>query len=479
MSTENFSNRALELALLALGILFLGYAHFFALREAPGLHFDEAWAMNFAHRIATEPGFWPLTAQSPYTSPWAHYWAALWMRIFGSELLVFRASQVFFSFGGLLFLGLSLRDQGLRRAALWLPLSAALLPGLVLNHRFAIELNGLHAFCFGLAIWGLRRAPWLSALAWIVGSTAHILFFALGLALLGALIWEKRELRRADRVLGFVSASILAGFFYRVYLLIPEKGKGFALFLVALLAAFAFLLPIQRWVPRQKWLDSAVGIVAAVFLANALFFLEGSWSVAISTGLKPWQGQGSIGLLLFLPLALFLVWRGTRELPRFARRWFLLGVIILGAMMLKAAPRYYETALLALTVFFALGFAALPALQRWMALLLLALHAAWLYPLYFLTTPKEESLYLLAWKDSSRDFLSKQALVTVLGGSGCSLSDIKSVDSRVRESLLALSYGDWQQKAVCPYKELQVQRRAEADPIRGREEVADFVFWSP
>jgi hypothetical protein len=37
--------------------------------KAPGIHFDEAWAANYAHKIASEPGFWPINAMSPYTHP--------------------------------------------------------------------------------------------------------------------------------------------------------------------------------------------------------------------------------------------------------------------------------------------------------------------------------------------------------------------------------------------------------------------------
>lgn len=480
MSIENSSNRALELTLLALGILFLGFFHFFALHAAPGLHFDEAWAMNFAHRIAFEPGFWPLTAQSPYTSPWAHYWAALWLKLLGPSLYVFRFSQVILSLAGLLCFCVALWRRGYERAACWLPLMAALLPGLVLNHRFAIELNGFHAFCFGLMVLGLGlgRVAWLTALAWVIGSSSHILFFAVGLALLAAIVWEKREIRLGDRWCGGIASLALAAFFFRVFLLIPEKGKGLALFLVALFAAFGFFFPPTRWLPRPRWIDSFVGLVAFTFLANAVFFLEGSWSVALSTGLKAWRGLGGAGVVLFCGASLWLTYTGSREVPRFARRWFLLGVIVLGAMMLKPAPRYYECALLGLAVFLSLGVAALRPVQRWAVVFLFVLHAAWLYPLYVLTTPKEESLRFVLWKDSSRDFLSKQSLVAVLGGSGCQLSDIKTVDSRVREALQALSYGDWPVKpGGCLWKELNVARRGESSSGTHREEAADFVLW--
>jgi hypothetical protein len=105
----------------------------------------------------------------------------------------------------------------------------------------------------------------------------------------------------------------------------------------------------------------------------------------------------------------------------------------------------------------------------------LVLHALRLL-LAFATVPaREENLRLLFFKDSSRDFLSKQELVRFLGGLGCSFSDIKSVDSRVREALIALSRSDWPVAAhPCPWKEIRLARKAES--TQSGFEVADFVL---
>lgn len=174
----------------ALGLLLLAWIHFEALGVYPGLHFDEAWAMNYAWRIVNEPGFWPLTAMSPYTAPWTHYWAALWMKILGPSLLVFRASQVTLSLFGLLCLHLSLP----RGSRFFFPWALFLLPGLLLNHRFAIELTGFHVLCFGLLAFGLRyRTYTLAFAAALLGTTAHILFYGVALGLLFALSLEGKE----------------------------------------------------------------------------------------------------------------------------------------------------------------------------------------------------------------------------------------------------------------------------------------------
>ena len=80
-----------KLLLFLCGGLFT-WLHLYKIAYIPGLHFDEAWAMNFSRQIAFEPGIWPLTAMSPYTAPWAHYFAAIFMKVFSPSVLVFRLS---------------------------------------------------------------------------------------------------------------------------------------------------------------------------------------------------------------------------------------------------------------------------------------------------------------------------------------------------------------------------------------------------
>jgi hypothetical protein len=165
---------------VALGCALLVFLHFYRLRLIPGLHYDEAWAMNYAWRIAHEPGFWPLTAMSPYTAPWAHYWGALWMKILGPSVLVFRGSQVLLTLAGLACLGFAL-PKHVRAAFPW---AVLLLPGLLLNERFTIELTGFHVLCFGAMLLALRKQRFAAAsAAALFGSTAHILFYAVALSL--------------------------------------------------------------------------------------------------------------------------------------------------------------------------------------------------------------------------------------------------------------------------------------------------------
>jgi hypothetical protein len=326
----------------------------------------------------------------------------------------------------------------------------------------------------------VRRWILLAVFAWILGTTGHILFYGVGIAAIGAAVWERKELGWRDRWIGAGGCLLLALFFARVATLVPEKGKAWALVASAVLLAALVLARAERWRLWQKphW-ESVAVLLALVFLVNALFFLDGFWSLSITTGKEGWKGGRLLNLLFFLPAALWLARKGSREFPRWLRRAFLLGVICMGVMMLKPAPRYYELALLLVALFMAQGLASLPFLGRMAMVVFLFLHGTVLFSEYFSVTPRENALKFLLLKDSSRDFLSKQELVSVLGGSGCGLSDISGADSRVQEALIALSRADWPVDASkpCKWKNLQVERRAESGRAGIREEVADFVIW--
>lgn len=465
-----------------LGVALAGFAavlflQFFRLGQVPGLHFDEAWAYRHAARLAT--GAFTLEAMSPYTMPWAHYWGALWLQVFGTELWVFRASQAFLSVAGLGFCAVGLASRLGGRAGALFPWAVLFLPGLLFNHRFFVELNGWHVLCFGLGFWALARGrAWLVAFAWVAGTTSHLLFYPWGAALLGAAWLSGRSLSAKERWAAGVAALVLSVFFLRVYAGVPEKGKALALLLSGVGLGFHALY-LSRFPRRwpERWLLVGLGFVALPFLVNLLFFAEGSWNYAIQTGAPLWRHTFYL-LFLAVPLLAWLAWRGWGELAvaAAARFAFLLGVIGLGLLMLKPAPRYFETALLVLAMLMALGLGKMRARMRLLVMGALALHALLLYPSYFVEAPVETELRLGPFKDSSRDFLSKQTLARVLGARACALSDINSVDSRVGEALaaLALSPADWPvAEGRCPWPGLVVERRAESSPGFA-EEVADF-----
>jgi hypothetical protein len=467
----------------ALLLLTLGIVH---LADSPGFHFDEAWAMNYAYRIAFEPGFWPLTAMSPYTAPWAHYWAALFLRTLGPSLLVFRASQFLLSSIGLFLLGGAFE----RRERAILPWAILFLPGLWLNHRFGIELTGFHVFCFGVLLFAIARGRWpLACLAALLGTTAHILFYSVGIGGLAALLLSGRALGRKPRmafVLFFAGAAL---FFLRVLLMIPEKGKGAALLVSALLGVALLLARAESWALWRwagwRWL---LGLTALAFLANTIFFAEGLWTAALYSGWEAWKDP-VFELLLAAALASLasLAWKGLRDPGQtFFALWFQAALAFAGLMMLKPAPRYFELPMLCLALFCAQAWRALPREGRLVHGVVLGGNFLFLLGIQFFSPigralPVERPLHFLVFRDSSRDYLSTQALAAKIGGMGCKISDIGIGDSRVRESLQALSHSDWPLAALaCPGKFGLVRREylqeIHAAPQAGDLEYADFVL---
>jgi hypothetical protein len=477
MPTASTLKRA-DFWVAALGFAFLCTIHLVGLSEIPGLHFDEAWAMNYAHSLITAP----LTteAMSPYTAPWAHYWAAGWMAMFGPSVFVFRLSQVALAMQGFLLTAFALRKRGQGTAAAYLFPVAALLPGLVLNGRFAIELNGLHVFCLGALFFGLCfRRPWIAALAFLIGTTGHILFYGVGLGLVGAAIWSGRSFSKKERAAAMAAFLLMAAFFTKVWLAVPEKNKAIALVASGLSMAGLLAVKAERWKlwTLQIW-SWIAGLGAAVFGFNALFFADGIWSLAITTGKQSWKGVGIISLLLFAPGFAWLLWRGSKEMPRVLLRAGWLTLIALGLMMLKPAPRYFEVVLVGFAVIASLSVSRFTPPLRALVLAAMLVHALPTYVPYFSEIPHEAEFRFLFFKDSSRDFLSKQKLSAVLGGMGCGLSGIEMGDSRVFESLLAISLTDWPKAdRACPWAKLRVERKAEASRAGASGETADFLFW--
>ena len=396
----------------------------------PGLHYDETWAFTYAHRIATEPGFWPWQGMSPYTSPWTHYWAALWLS-WHDSLTMFRASQIFLSCAGIALLALAVVKD--KRFFLVVCLS----PALILNQRFAIELTGFHVFCAALFLLGLKkRSVILWVLALLLGCTSHILFISVAFAATVWVVLEKMELRASEKRAILVCGILLSGFFLRAAFLIPEKGKALAL-AVACLACGCFLwwgIPrflIFPWLRRLFW-PSAIFFGLSVF-----FFFSGAWPLGISTGdFQPW-------LLVFAPVFCFFFWRGFSRSPEGERLFFLVLLSAAGAMMLKPTPRYYELAFLGVAYFLHKGLVTSAPWQRQAGFVLLAVNALLIYPRYFSQIPQEKALHFLVWKDNSKDFLSKQELARIMGEAGCALSNISVMNSRNLDSLVALARHDW------------------------------------
>jgi hypothetical protein len=437
---------------VALGCALLVFLHFYKLGTIPGLHYDEAWAMNYAWRIAHEPGFWPLTAMSPYTAPWAHYWAALCMKVIGPSVLVFRGSQVVLALAGICCLAAAL-PKHIRAAFPW---AIILLPGLLLNERFAIELTGFHVLCFGALVLSMRREKFgLACVAALFGTTAHILFYAValsGIALVFLQGWLLSFKQRAWVMLYFMVTAV---FLARVLGSIPEKGKGAALVFSAALVITGVALEWNRWPLWRKpaW-SYLLGLAGLIYGFNCAFFAQGFWAAAVAKGIPFYNVDfqtlafwiGFLGLL-------YVCARGWAASPSWIPRAFLLLTVACGVLMLKPAPRYFELPMLVLACLLTYDLASWIYLVEWpvsrrLHLLtalsgVLALNTGITLANTALLPSVNAPIHFLFFKDSSRDFTDKHVLVEFLGGSGCARSDIHTGDPRLKEELDALALGDW------------------------------------
>lgn len=430
---------------------------FFGLQLAPGLHFDEAWAANYAHRIAFEPGFWPWRGMSPYTSAWAHYWGAAWFQVFGTSLFVFRASQIALTLLGLGFLAAALvRRQSGAVAAVFLFLVGTSC-FFIWNHRFAIELHGWHVFCAGLAAWALanplKPRAWALSFALVAGITAHLLFYAVALALF-ALWLKKREVLAGGlrRALGI--AWVLVGiFFLQMWGEVPER-KRILLLLTAhgLIGLTLFFQHKVQWAWLTKILGSKpwrflLALAAVVPGLLCLFFLEGSWVAALHTG--ELAGPG-LGLLIVGLVCLGLFWARAQE----AVLWWLLAFLLITVLGMapKPTPRYFELPALCLAALLAVSICSRPFWQRaaylglWAGVGLSTSFYTVLAPVV-LGQQQDAEFRRFGLKDSSSDFLSEQFLVGVIRSAGCGISDITTGDGRLVASLRFLEKDKFQPQA--------------------------------
>jgi hypothetical protein len=467
---------AFSLIALSLGLL----ARLLFLSRIPGLHFDEAWAADFAHRIAVEPGFWPFDAMSPYTHPWSHDLTAIFFKIFGTNLLVSRLAGLFMSVGGLVLVWRALVVWGEENAAVLFSFLAAMFVPSILNERFAIEINTFLVLCLGGLVYGISRRSWpLIFVAAVVGVTSHILFLAPLFA--AFLVWAaESRWRKRDRFWIAAIALALLPFFCNVFLKIPEKDKASALIFIDMVVVMSVVLlrNPSRWIFRLRkpgyFLAAAAG---SIFLLYACVIAEGHASILFTYGrvANPW--------LLFLTIptvALFLVYILVRVFKYPATslqnqnglffKWTGLTLLLVGLMSTKPAPRYFEIAFVLILAAIALILSRAPRRQVIFLMILmgsvsfLQLGLNYMKPGLMRTGVDRSYRYLYVGmyvvRDNSSDSLSKQDLVEDLGAEGCSFSDVRTEDSRLYESLRFLSFGDWNVSSLkrCPSGGIEVER---------------------
>ena len=445
-------------------ISFLGFSLMIAtglaaLARIPGLHFDEAWAANYAYRILTEKGFWPLDAMSPYTHPWAHYWTAGFFHLFGVNLFVYRAAGLSMCVLGAFLAWVTLVRIGERKAAIS-AVSADAIRAFRLERAALPGNHDVYIFCLGLLMFGAQiHSRLLSTLmvfiAVILGVTSHILFVAPVLGLLAVWGLQSGRWQWTHRLLVFLGGLSLFPFLWHVYRTIPEKDKAILLVIAdcALMGTVLFFGQMPRVIRRMReniqWLVTALVIPFCFYLA---VFSEGHWSVLFSQGriMAPWvlffSVPFTVGALIFL-VRVYARQKWTHSQERFWS-WILFTLFWLGVLAVKPAPRYFAMGffLIALGGAVLLGQIGRARASRFLipfgfvSALILVVNV-WIPGTH--GEQVDRSFRFLFFKDDSSDSLPKQDLVRYLGGKGCSPAQVTTGDPRLAEALKFLSHGDW------------------------------------
>lgn len=347
----------------AAAALYTQLAH---MTSVPGLHFDEAWQGLFAHRIATEAGFFPTSAMNSYTSPVLHYVLAGVFKLFGPTLAAMRGTFAAMNLSTMALIGSLLWKLGERRGVAWFILLWALLPLNVHNHRFYVEVTGFHGLCLALVLWGVAlwsRSTVLSTvlitLGIVAGTYSHILFIAVFLAGLLVLARSFPSDFRSARAKWLVAVIAL--------MLVPLPVRmGLGLKKLSPFVLAAGLCGVALWAAAMQnlwitWPRRALRISRFVpwlslpfLIAFVALMWNGFWPYAQATG-KLRLLWLPLNAAIFAGLVVLQYWRRASALfePRIAPRsrmllspsltWgaFLATFLITSILILKQSPRYY------------------------------------------------------------------------------------------------------------------------------------------
>jgi hypothetical protein len=468
-----------------LGFLALGLTHLLWLSQVAGWHYDEAWAGNYAYRIATEPGFWPLSAMTPYTAAWSHWIAAVAFHLFGTSVFVYRATGILEVMAGLALIATALWRRGERETAALLPWVVAFFPAIVMNHRWVIEMNTLFVLCAGLVVFGLSWGPSLTrnwfartliVLGVFVGVTSHVLFLAPVLALwfCGFVSgnWGQGENAKGDRLTVSLIALGLILFFFKIMLTLPPEDAWKAKSLIILSTFVLAMQGVESMIggfaarkfgadshfasgpSRYNWGKRAMAVPAIfgiVLLVPFFIFAEGSWLALFSAGRL--ETVFLIGTVC-IPVILTAVFAVKSERGTFSIRWEVLAwlpvcLILILVMVVKPGPRYYEIPFLYVATLFAWVLSRLQKSQAAIVMILWVLFgSAQLGVNYFKPdleqTQIDHEYHLWRFHDSSVDMLPTQRVATRLAQEGCTYDELEVSDYRLDECLRFLSHGaDW------------------------------------
>jgi hypothetical protein len=477
---------------LVLGLGFLAYflTHCLFLDQVPGIHFDEAWAANFAHRLSTGQLGIPIEAMSPYTVPWSHAVTALFFKLFHTSLFVDRLSGIFLSALGVFLACCALLHENKPQAASILPWICAFFLPLVLNHRFCIEITTFQVFCFGLLLYGLSRDLCsLTGLAIFMGITSHILFIAPVLALWIVRRLNPLALTRREKTLVVGVCVSLIPFLVRVLIRIPEREKSVALLVLTFAILFDVFAPqIGNFIfwKSKKIILFVTGLLGIPSLLFLLFFSEGHWNVLFNHGWIAYPQWIGWSWFILLGATLYGGWtfyRKNKEIcwSREFLTWMLFCVVLTTLVATKPTSRYYEAGFLGMALMASLALAHVPLKQALSLLSIFAiLSSIQLWKNYYQVglnqMGQERSFSFYIPRDNSSDFLPKQDLVRYLAKQGCRIQNVQSADSRMMEALQFLTHGDWPVSPETPCKlgQVWVNRKSQAaTPLPSTTRIAE------
>ncbi len=445
------------LLICVLGAALAAYTQLVQLTAVPGLHFDEAWQGLLAHRIASEPGFFPSEAMNSYTSPLVHYVLAAAFKLFGPSLATMRGTYAAMNLSSLVLLATLLWRLGERMAVAWFILFWALLPLSVHNHRFYVEATGFHAVCLTLVMWGValwRRRPVASftliVLGILAGVSAHILFlsiFAGGIFVLARTFPGDFRSRRSQWLIATVALLMMPlalrmGFGLKKVLPFALTGVllGTAIWALAMPRWIRFQHLWQRWPRRAMRLSKLVFICTLPFLVSFVALLwNGFWPYAQATGHMQLAWL-PLNALLFIGFAVQQLRRpGQRararaaDAPREASvlapscMWscFVTCFLITSIIILKQSPRYYTLPAIFAMIWAAQRLARLPSikLQLTLAFGLAAFNLAMFHTAYLWRFDNGGSntveFRVSVFHDNGRDFRPFQKMFEWARTTGC------------------------------------------------------------
>ncbi len=421
---ENSKNRFFPFGFLFFLFSIAVYTQFRQIVDVPGLHFDEGWQAIHAHRIATEKGFWPMSAMNSYTAPVFHYFLGSVFKFFGSTLEVERFFLGSLNILSLLIFVFILWKANYRRAAYWFILLWALLPINVHNHRFFVEVTVFHTFCFALFSLGIvlfKKQPQLGSvlfvLAYSLGILSHVLFITVFLSAIVVFALKfpeefySKHGKNALMAAGTVTAFCLIRMGYGLQKALPlVLATGLILFLISQLTKFDFF-----WSKLSQWIYKLGFILGSCLLfLFALVFWNGFWPYA--------QMTSDLNVVLWLPInfifLLYILFFPERnknksekhETANWVWAFFILSLVIAQCLIFKPSSRYYTLPTILLCLWVSL---------KMQKVSLIRMHLVWAIPLVLwnvwafekkLITPFQtngafdQEFRFLIFHDTSRDF---------------------------------------------------------------------------